>query len=98
LVVQDGFTDIGRSAGATTAITISHIFRDEGVLPALTGLFLACPAPCVVSSLPEKYQAKRNHGSRIKIHQFSIEKLVCFSQVRCPFTSLYILSKASEPD
>ena len=45
-----------RSAGATAAITVSHQFRDEGVFPPLTGLYLAVPGPCRIAELPEKYR------------------------------------------
>lgn len=46
------------SAGATAMITVSHLWRDDGLSPALTGLHLAVPGPCIVSALPEKYRMK----------------------------------------
>ncbi|KAE9362699.1 alpha/beta-hydrolase [Stipitochalara longipes BDJ] len=51
-----GFILGGTSSGATIMATISHLWRDDGLAPPLTGLFLAVPAPCVVSALPEKYR------------------------------------------
>jgi acetyl esterase/lipase len=48
----------GVSSGATSSCTISHLWRDEGITPPLTGLYLSVPAPCIVSSLPEKYRSK----------------------------------------
>jgi len=38
--------------------TISHIWRDEGLTPQLTGLYLSVPAVCVVGSIPEKYKSR----------------------------------------
>lgn len=39
-------------------ITVSHLWRDEGLTPPLTGLYLAVPGVCVISDLPEKYREK----------------------------------------
>jgi hypothetical protein len=55
-----------RSAGATAAITVSHQFRDEGVFPPLTGLYLAVPSPCRIAELPEKYRSREKSGEQNK--------------------------------
>jgi len=47
-----------RSSGATTMITISHLWRDEGITPSLTGLYLSIPGVSLMSAVPEKYKSK----------------------------------------
>lgn len=39
-------------------IAVSHQWRDEGLIPPLTGLYLSLPSPCIVSALPEKYKLR----------------------------------------
>lgn len=46
------------SSGATTMIAVSHLWRDEGLTPPLTGLYLSLPSPCIVSTLPEKHKSR----------------------------------------
>lgn len=37
----------------------SHLYRDEGLSPALTGIYLCVPSPCVPSALPAPYTADK---------------------------------------
>jgi acetyl esterase/lipase len=56
----------GVSSGATTMCTISHLWRDEGLKPPLTGLYLSVPNLCIISALPEKYREKENSWEQNK--------------------------------
>ena len=67
LLMQLNLTNIlKRSSGATATITVSHLWRDEGLTPPLTGLHLAVPAPCIISALPEKYREKEKSWEQNK--------------------------------
>jgi hypothetical protein len=78
-----------RSAGATAAITVSHQLRDEGVFPALTGLYLAAPGPCRIAELPEKYRLREKSWEQNKdapifnkaVSDFLACKLFCMSMI-----------------
>ncbi|CZR62791.1 related to Putative sterigmatocystin biosynthesis lipase/esterase STCI [Phialocephala subalpina] len=61
-----GFVVGGTSSGATATITVSHLWRDEGLTPPLTGLHLAVPAPCIISALPQKYREKEKSWEQNK--------------------------------
>jgi hypothetical protein len=46
-----------RSSGATTMMSITHLWRDEALTPPLTGLFVSIPRSYYSPSmLPEKYR------------------------------------------
>lgn len=46
--------------------TVAHLWRDEGLTPPLTGVYLSVPGPCIVSALPEKYRAKEKSWEQNK--------------------------------
>lgn len=48
----------GTSAGANFAISISHLARDEGLSPSLTGVWLSVPVVMSPPVVPEKYRAQ----------------------------------------
>jgi hypothetical protein len=50
--------DARRSSGATTMMAISHLWRDEGITPPLTGLYLSIPGVSLMSAVPEKYKSQ----------------------------------------
>jgi acetyl esterase/lipase len=52
---QRGFIVGGVSAGATSSIAASHLYRDENLSPPLTGLYLSVPG-LLFEAVPEKYQ------------------------------------------
>lgn len=52
---QKGFIVGGISAGATSVIAASHLYRDENLSPPLTGLYLSVPA-LLFEATPEKYR------------------------------------------
>ncbi|KAK4543948.1 hypothetical protein LTR36_004722 [Oleoguttula mirabilis] len=52
-----GFIVGGTSAGGNMAAVISHLYRDEGLKPAITGAHLMIPALCYHAYVPEKYKA-----------------------------------------
>lgn len=51
-----GFIVGGTSAGGNIAAVLSHVARDEGLSPPLTGQYLAIPAILPESKVPEKYK------------------------------------------
>ncbi|KAF4630923.1 hypothetical protein G7Y89_g7210 [Cudoniella acicularis] len=53
-----GFILGGTSSGATAMTAISHLLRDEGHTPKVTGLLLSVPSMCVVLEIPERYREK----------------------------------------
>lgn len=52
---QRGFIVGGVSAGATSTIAISHLYRDEGISPPITGLYLSVPG-LLFEAVPERYK------------------------------------------
>lgn len=51
-----GFIISGTSAGGNMVAGVSHICRDEGLQPAITGCHLMIPALCFHKYVPEKYK------------------------------------------
>ncbi|GAB1312071.1 Alpha/beta-hydrolase [Madurella fahalii] len=52
-----GFILAGESNGSDIALAIAHLYREQHpVLPALTGLYLACPMVMDKDTVPEKYR------------------------------------------
>ncbi len=51
-----GFIVGGISAGGNLGAVVSHIYRDEGLNPPLTGVYLSIPSTCPPDVLPEKYK------------------------------------------
>ncbi|CAK3950345.1 related to sterigmatocystin biosynthesis lipase esterase STCI [Lecanosticta acicola] len=51
-----GFTVGGSSAGGNMGVVVSHLARDEGLKPALTGCHLMIPAVCSDECFPEKHK------------------------------------------
>ncbi|KAI9820096.1 MAG: hypothetical protein M1832_003803 [Thelocarpon impressellum] len=54
---RKGFIVGGTSAGANFAAVITHLARDEGLRPPLTGVFLSAPAVLSSTVVPEKYKS-----------------------------------------
>ena len=52
---QRGFIVGGVSAGATSTIAISHLYRDEDISPPITGLYLSVPG-LLFEAVPERYK------------------------------------------
>lgn len=53
-----GLIVAGVSAGANMAATISHLYRDEGGNPPLTGVYLSIPSLLSPEAVPEKYKSQ----------------------------------------
>ncbi|KAJ9644333.1 hypothetical protein H2204_001685 [Knufia peltigerae] len=53
-----GFVIAGVSAGANMAATLSHLYRDEGFLPRLTGLYLSIPSLLAPEAVPPEYKGE----------------------------------------
>jgi len=51
-----GFLVGGISAGGNFSAVASHLYRDEGLSPPLTGVYLSIPSTCPPEHLPEKYK------------------------------------------
>jgi len=51
-----GFVIGGNSAGANITAVLTHLARDEGLSPPLTGQYLAVPAVLPETKVPEKYK------------------------------------------
>lgn len=85
-----GFVVGGTSAGATAMITVSHLWRDDGLSPPLTGLHLAVPAPCIVSALPEKYRMKEKSWEQNR-------DAPLFSREASNFLAQYVKPKPEDP-
>ena len=46
----------GTSAGGNMTAVVSHLWRDAGAKPAITGSHLMIPALCYGDYIPEKYR------------------------------------------
>jgi acetyl esterase/lipase len=51
-----GFLVGGISAGGNFSTVVSHLYRDEGLSPPLTGVYLSIPSTRPPEHLPEKYK------------------------------------------
>lgn len=52
-----GFVVAGISAGANMACSISHLARDEGMTPKLTGVYLSIPSLVAPEAVEEKWKS-----------------------------------------
>ena len=52
------FIVAGISAGASMAAAVSHMYRDEGNSPPLTGVYLSIPSLLAPEALPERYKSE----------------------------------------
>jgi acetyl esterase/lipase len=57
-----GFVLAGTSAGGGIAAVLANLYRDDGLSPPLTGLYLAVPTLMPPGSIPRKYAGQ--HTSR----------------------------------
>ncbi|KAJ9610806.1 hypothetical protein H2200_005583 [Cladophialophora chaetospira] len=57
-----GFVVAGVSAGANMTATLSHLYRDEGHAPPITGLYLSIPSLLAPEAVPDRY--KESYRSR----------------------------------
>lgn len=53
-----GFVVAGVSAGANMACVVSHLARDEGMTPPLTGVYLSIPSLLAPEAVPTKWKAE----------------------------------------
>lgn len=53
-----GFIVGGISAGANLACTVTHLARDEGMLPKLTGVYLSIPSLLSPQAVPDKLKSE----------------------------------------
>ncbi|OAA60211.1 alpha/beta hydrolase fold-3 domain-containing protein [Niveomyces insectorum RCEF 264] len=53
-----GFVIAGISAGANMACVISHLARDEGMLPPLTGTYLSIPSLLAPQAVPTRWRSE----------------------------------------
>ncbi|GIZ42379.1 hypothetical protein CKM354_000565200 [Cercospora kikuchii] len=65
-----GFIIGGTSAGGNLAAAMSHLARDEGLSPPITGCHLMIPAVCDSSVYPERF--KKELLSRAQLHDAPI--------------------------
>jgi acetyl esterase/lipase len=82
-----GFLIAGVSAGANMAATVAHLYRDEGKLPAITGLSLSIPsllAPeAVPQSLADEYKSREENKNGLVVNANAIKLFRCeFTVVR----------------
>lgn len=56
MIPKKGFLVGGVSAGGNFVAVVSHLYRDEGISPPLTGLFLSIPTIMEPEVVPEKYR------------------------------------------
>ncbi|RKU46894.1 hypothetical protein DL546_000576 [Coniochaeta pulveracea] len=64
--LSKGFILAGISAGANMACSVSHLARDEGMRPALTGVYLSIPSLLAPEAVEERwkgeYTAREENG------------------------------------
>ena len=72
-----GFIVGGVSAGANLAIVASHLYRDNGISPPLTGQYLSVPTICDPEGLPSKYKdvylSREQNKDSLILNQTSID-------------------------
>lgn len=56
--LSKGFVVAGISAGANLACVISHLARDEGLTPVLTGVYLSIPSLLSPAAVPDELKAQ----------------------------------------
>jgi acetyl esterase/lipase len=56
--LAQGFVVAGVSAGANMACVVSHLARDEGMTPPLTGVYLSIPSLLAPEAVPTKWKAE----------------------------------------
>lgn len=56
--LSTGFIVAGISAGANMACVISHLARDDNLMPKITGLYLSIPSLLSPQAVPDKWQSE----------------------------------------
>jgi acetyl esterase/lipase len=51
-----GFLVGGISAGGNLTVVVSHLYRDAGLSPPLTGCYCSIPSTCAAEALPEQWE------------------------------------------
>ncbi|TAQ90325.1 hypothetical protein B7494_g1347 [Chlorociboria aeruginascens] len=74
---KKGFVVGGVSAGANLAVVLSHLYRDEGLSPPLTGQYLSIPTTCEPKALPAAYRdvylSREQNKNGLILNQKSID-------------------------
>jgi acetyl esterase/lipase len=90
--LKKGFIVAGVSAGANMAATITHLARDEKMVPALTGCWLSVPSLLSPGVVPDRYKkdylSRDQHKDALILNKGAIEL----------FRSMYLLTIRSSAD
>jgi len=81
-----GFIVAGVSAGANMAATVTHLARDENMVPTLTGCWLSVPSLLSPEVVPDRYKkdylSREQHKSALILNKGAMEL----------FRSMYLLN------
>jgi acetyl esterase/lipase len=74
--LSKGFIVGGISAGANLVCSVSHLARDDGMTPKITGLFLSIPSLLEPLAVPEKwkseYKSREENKNALVLNQDAI--------------------------